>query len=84
MTKSEFKAAITLAMNPGFEPMSYLGPEMEVFHGCAVDQKRRFVTLGHVASLIVGHCATFAGTWDMKELPELQELSKRFDLVGMT
>jgi hypothetical protein len=82
MKRQEFLKAVKLAMSPGFQSIPYLSVEMSVFSGCALDSKRRIVTMAQVASLVVGHCLTFAGTWDHSELENLEELSKRFDIVG--
>ena len=82
MKRAEFKKAVQLAVSDAVVP-AYLSEEMDVaVGGCALDTKRRFVTLAQVASLIRGHCLTFAGTWNFSELDDLEALSKRFDLVG--
>jgi hypothetical protein len=81
MTKAEFHKAIRLAVSPATVP-SYLSEEMVVAVGdCALDNKRRFVTIEQVASLIRGGCQTGEG-WDWSELANLQDLSQRFDLVN--
>jgi len=80
MTRSQWLAAITLARSPQFVAQSYLS--LDAFSGCALDNKRRAVTMHEVASLIVGHCATFGGTWLHGEESEIEILSKRFDIVG--
>jgi len=82
MKRQEFKQIVKLAVSESFEPLSYFSHELTVFGGCALDKKRRFVTREQVASLIVHHCLTFAGTWDFAELEELEGYSKRFDLVN--
>lgn len=81
MTRKDFLKAVKLAQSPNFEPLPYLGQELDVFWGCALDDRRRIVTLEQVASQVVHHCMTFAGTWDHKEMDNLCELSKRWDLV---
>lgn len=81
MNKQEFIKAVKLARNEEFIPIPYLSAEMGVFQDCALDKTRRYVTIEQVASLIVGHCATFAGTFDASELVNLEMLSKRFDLI---
>lgn len=81
MNRQEFKEAVKLARNPEFRAIGYLDNEMQVFSGCALDSKRRYATIEQVASLIVAHCQTFAGTWLNDELQEIEKLSKRFDLI---
>jgi hypothetical protein len=80
MTRKEWLQSLQMARNPAFEPTPYL--ELSAFSGCALDTKRRAVTMHEVASLIFGHCATFGGTWLHSEESEIEGLSKRFDLVG--
>lgn len=81
MTRQEFKKIVVLAVNKDFKPLPLGAPEMDQIAGCALDNKRRFVTREVVATMICNHCATFAGTWDFAELDELEGYSKRFDLV---
>jgi hypothetical protein len=82
MKRSEFKQIVTLAMSTTELP-GYLSVEVtEALGGCANDTLRRFVTKEQVAAMIRGTCQTFAGTWDFTELEELQNLSKRFDIIG--
>ena len=81
MTRQEFKACVALAVSKEFVPIPYDSPMFSVISGCALDKNRRFVTRELVASLIIQHCLTFAGTWDFAELNELEGYSKRFDLV---
>lgn len=74
--------AVKLAKRDDFKPLPYLGVEMhDTFGGCAGDSKRRVVTMLQVASMICGHCFTFAGTWDYTELEALEVWSKRWDLI---
>ena len=80
MTRKEWLSAVSLARSEGFRAIPYL--ELDAFTGCALDQKRRAVTKVEVASLIVGHCATFGGTWLHSEQNEIEILSKRFDIIG--
>jgi hypothetical protein len=80
MKRQDWLKCVKLARSSDFEPISYL--ELRAFDGCALDNKRRTVTMREVASLIVGHCATFGGTWLHTEEEPLEALSKRFDLVG--
>jgi hypothetical protein len=80
MKRAEFIKALSLARSAAFSPIPYL--TLEVFSGCALDNKRRAVTLHEVASLIHGHCATFGGTWLHSGESEIEEYSKRFDIVG--
>ena len=83
MKRQEFLKAVKLAREETFEPIPYLSVEMvETFDGCALDNKRRVVTIKQVASMVRGHCHTFAGTWDLSELENLEALSKRWDLIG--
>lgn len=81
MKRQEFIKCVRLAQSEGFTPLSYFGTELAVFQGCALDDKRRIVSMIQVASMIFAHCATFAGTWDHSELENLEELSKRWDLI---
>lgn len=81
MKRQEFTKCLKLAKSESFKPIGYLSTEMDVFHGCALDDKRRYVTTEQVASLIFGHCATFGGTWLMHEVEQLEWLSKRWDLI---
>jgi len=82
MKRADFLKAVKLARLDNFKPLPYLGVEMvNTFDGCALDNKRRPVTMLQVASMICGHCFTFAGTWDYSELEDLEALSKRWDLV---
>ena len=81
MTRREFKNIVNLAASRDFTPLSVGDAQMEQIHGCALDNKRRFVNRAVVASMICHHCLTFAGTWDFAELEELESYSKRFDLV---
>jgi len=82
MKRAEFKRAMVLAADLNAEVPAYLSEEMgKAIGGCATDKARRFVTVAQVASLVRGTCLTMAGTWDFAELPELEILSKRFDLV---
>jgi hypothetical protein len=84
MNRAQFKKVLAMAVNKDFEPIPYLSEEMGItFGGCALDRKRRFCTTRQFASMICGHCFTFAGTWDFSELPELEEISKRFDLADI-
>lgn len=80
MTRKEWLTCLQIARSPAFIPTPYL--EMDAFRGCALDIRRRAVTAHEVASLICGHCATFGGTWLHSEEHEIEELAKRFDLVG--
>jgi hypothetical protein len=81
MTKPQFKRALTLAHSNAELP-AYLSAEMHsAIGGCALDTRRRYVRLEHVAALIRGHCQTFAGTWNYAELADIESLSKRFDLI---
>ena len=80
MKRKEWLETLQMARNPAFEPTPYL--ELNAFIGCTLDNKRRAVTMHEVASMVFGHCATFAGTWLHAEEAELEILSKRFDLVG--
>ena len=82
MKRVEFLTCVKLARAPQFQAIPYLSEEMNVFSGCALDNARRSCTRVEFASLIVGHCATFGGTWLGSEEQELEKLSKRFDLVG--
>ena len=81
MKRQEFLKCLKLARSPDFEAIPYFSIEMDVFSGCALDNKRRAVTEREVASLIHGTCATFGGTWMHNEEAELETLSKRMDLV---
>jgi len=81
VTKKEFRKALILACEPASKLPGYFSREMSVIDGCALDTKRRWVTLEQVASLIVGSCFTFAGTIDSEELENIEVLSKRFDLI---
>jgi hypothetical protein len=81
MTRKEFIKAVGLARSESFKPIEYLSEQMSVFSGCAIDNKRRIVSMEEVASLIYAHCATFAGTWDSSGIDELERLSKRFDVT---
>ena len=55
---------------------------MAIFYDCALDKKRRFVTIKQVASMIRGAHFTFGGTWIDTNFEELLQLSKRWDLVA--
>lgn len=79
MKRQEFLKAVKLARDPSFETGAFFNP---VFEGCALDTKRRAVTLHEVATLLVEHCATFSGGWLYDQQDEIEALSKRFDLVG--
>lgn len=79
MKAQEFKECARLAAAPGYEIIPYLS--LDTFNGMALDRSRRFATRQQVASMIHGHCATFAGTWDFSEMAELQEMAKRIDLI---
>ena len=81
MNKGQFKKAFKLAISDTELP-PYLGYEVSgAISGCALDNKRRYVTLDIVASVIRGHCVTFTGALDLSELTEIETLSKRFDLI---
>lgn len=80
MKRAEFLKALTLARSPNFEPTPYL--KLDVFFGCALDKNRRACTLHEVASLLYGHCMMLNGEWYSNPEAEIEELSKRFDLVG--
>lgn len=80
MTRKDYLKCVSLARSQEFCPIPYL--TLEVFSGCALDSKRRAVTQIEVASLIYGHCMTFAGTWLHHEENEIEGYSKRFDLIG--
>jgi hypothetical protein len=80
MNRKQWLQTLKMARSPEFVPTPYL--TLDAFSGCALDNKRRAVTQHEVASLIVGHCATFGGTWLHSEEAEIEALSKRFDLVG--
>jgi len=81
MKRTEFLQCLKLARSPSFEPIPYLSEAMAVFSKCAIDKARRAVTKKEVASLISGHCLSFAGTWIHDEEKEIEALSKRFDLI---
>jgi hypothetical protein len=78
MTRKDFKACVQRARIDGFNPNFN---DLAVFEACALDKRRRFVTFDQVASFIVYHCYTFAGTWDYSELNNLEYYSKRWDLI---
>ena len=80
MTHKDFVKAVALARKPDFEAIPYLS--LSCFQDCALDNKRRLVTLYEVASLIVGHCQALDGTWLHSEEAPIEAWSKRFDLVG--
>lgn len=81
MKRQEFLKAVALARSPEFQIQE--GEMLNaVFSGCALDNKRRAVTLREVAVLLVENCATFGGTWLHEEQDNIEALSKRFDLVG--
>lgn len=80
MKRAEFLKAIRLARSPDFQPIPYL--ELEVFAGCALDQKRRTATMHEVASLLYGHCMMLNGEWYSSPETDVEILSKRFDIVG--
>ena len=80
MTRIQYLKCLALARSSSFIPIPYLS--LDCFIGCALDRKRRAVTMHETASLIYGHCATFSGTWLHSEESEIELLSKRFDLVG--
>ena len=80
MNRPQWLKCLSLARSANFEATPYL--ELSAFYNCALDKKRRAVTTHEVASLIVGNCATFGGTWLHSEENEIELLSKRFDLVG--
>jgi hypothetical protein len=79
MTRRQWLKCLKVARDPGFTATPYL--ELTVFSGCALDDKRRAATTHEVASLICGHCETFAGTWLHSEEAEVEALAKRFDLI---
>jgi hypothetical protein len=79
MKRAEFVKAVKLARQPDFKCGDFFNP---VFSGCALDTKRRTVTLHEVATLLVEHCHTFGGQWLSEEQDKIEQLSKRFDLVG--
>lgn len=80
MTRIQYLKCLALARSSAFVPIPYL--TLDCFSGCALDSKRRAVTMAETASLIYGHCATFGGTWLHSEESEIELLSKRFDIVG--
>ena len=80
MIRKQWLDVVRLARNPDFKAIPYL--TLDVFHNCALDRNRRSVTQLEVASLLYGHCATFGGTWLHSEEAEIEQLSKRFDIVG--
>lgn len=82
MTRQEFRKIVSLAVSEPFVPMSIGDERMSQISGCALDKKRRFVSREVVASMIVHHCLTFGGTWDFAELENIEQYSKRFDLVN--
>lgn len=77
MTRKEFLKAVALAQSPNFR----CNADLSVFYGCALDNKRRIVTLEQVAGTINYHCATFGGTYDHAELERQAEYARRYDLV---
>ncbi len=82
MKRQEFIKCLKLAKSKSFNPIGYFSIELAVFNGCALDDKRRYVTMEQVASLIFHNCATFGGTWLMDEIDQLEWLSKRWDLIN--
>lgn len=83
MKKAEFKQALVIAATPAIQCPEYLSVELvDLFGGCDLDKKRRWVTLEQVAGLIRGECFTMAGTIDMGALEKVEKLSKRFDLIN--
>jgi hypothetical protein len=80
MTRKQWLETVTLARSKSFVPTPYLS--LDCFTNCALDSKRRTVTLHEAASLLFGHCATFGGTWLHSEQAEIETLAKRFDLIG--
>lgn len=79
MKRVDFLKAVKLARSPDFKCGNFFNP---VFSGCALDEKRRTVTLHELATLLVEHCHTFGGEWLHEEQDYIEYLSKRFDLVG--
>jgi hypothetical protein len=84
MTRKEWLECVKLARSKGFTDSSdYTGySDLTAFSGMALSNDRRTATKGEVASLILGHCATFGGTWLHEEERELEDLYPRIDLVG--
>jgi len=80
MKRKQWLQVVEMARKQGFQATPYL--ELSAFSGCALDNQRRAVTMHEVASLLVGHCATFGGTWLHDEQAEIEAYSKRFDIVG--
>lgn len=77
MTRKQWLECVKTARSEQFQPIPYL--TLSVFDGMALDKQRRTATKEEVASLIVGHCATFGGTWLYDR--ELESLYPRIDLV---
>jgi hypothetical protein len=78
MTNEQFKEAVTLAKSD-----TEIKDDIDIFDGYGLnDFKPVFVTLRQVARLIRWQCATFAGTWDSKELQSIQRFGrKRFQII---
>lgn len=79
MTRREWIKCVKLARSENFQSLPYL--ELTAFRGMALDNSRRAATVEEVASLLVGHCATFGGTWLHQEEREIESLYPRIDLV---
>ena len=80
MTRKEWLECVKIARSQQFQAIPYLS--LSVFSGMSLDRQRRTATKEEVASLIVGHCATFGGTWLHEEERQLEPLYPRIDLVG--
>lgn len=79
MTRKEWLECVKVARSDSFDATPYL--TLTAFSGMSLDNSRRTATKEEVASLIVGHCATFGGTWLHQEERELESLYPRIDLV---
>ena len=73
MKRQEFVKAVKMARSEDFQPVDW--SECTAFDGCALDNKRRTVTLREVASLLVWNCATFGGAWLHEEEEEVARQS---------
>lgn len=80
MTRQQWLECVTLARSDNFDSLPYLS--LDNFTGIALDKTRRTATRREVASWIIGHCATFGGTWLNTEERELAAYYPRIDLTG--
>ena len=78
MTAAQFKKAFKLAQSDS----DINADDSNLYgFGCS-DFKPAITTIAAVAKTIRWQCATFAGTWDMKEAQAIKELGrKRFIIV---